>query len=158
MAVREWISDLFRKVGNWTIHWCVCLYSQALQFKENFDEITTYLTESIGNPVRIDYGTGHELSFIAFLLSLFKVGYLKQVEHMGRGSQSGSSTELNDYAATALCILPAYLRLVRHLQTYFRMEPAGSHGVWSLDDFQFVPYIWGSSQLIGMAYFYWYFH
>ncbi|VDK34125.1 unnamed protein product [Taenia asiatica] len=116
---------------------------------EDFDEITTYLTESVGNPVRIDYGTGHELSFIAFLLSLFKVGYLQQTEHMGRGSQRGPSTELNDYAATALYILPAYLRLVRHLQTYFRMEPAGSHGVWSLDDFQFVPYIWGSSQLIG---------
>jgi len=38
---------------------------------------------------------------------------------------------------------------VRRLQTVYRMEPAGSQGVWALDDHQFLPFIWGSSQLIG---------
>ncbi|XP_065163629.1 serine/threonine-protein phosphatase 2A activator-like [Atheta coriaria] len=94
-------------------------------------EVSTYFMESFGNQIRIDYGTGHEISFIMFLCCMFKIGALEPDDKI--------------YAATR--VFNDYLKLVRKLQQTYRMEPAGSHGVWSLDDYQFVPFIWGSSQL-----------
>lgn len=96
-------------------------------------EIVQYLYESFGNPTRIDYGTGHEMAFLMFLCCMFKIGAFKQ----------------NDKVAVVIKVFNRYLEVVRRLQLTYRMEPAGSHGVWSLDDYQFVPFIWGSSQLIG---------
>ena len=48
-----------------------------------------------------------------------------------------------------LVVFDAYMKLVRRLQTNYRMEPAGSQGVWSLDDYQFVAFIWGAAQMVG---------
>ncbi|XP_011506533.1 PREDICTED: serine/threonine-protein phosphatase 2A activator-like [Ceratosolen solmsi marchali] len=96
-------------------------------------EIVQYLLEGFGNATRIDYGTGHEMAFIMFLCCMFKI----------------NAFESSDKTAVGLKIFNRYLEVVRKLQLTYRMEPAGSHGVWSLDDYQFVPFIWGSSQLIG---------
>lgn len=96
-------------------------------------ELAPYLAEAFGSFVRIDYGTGHELNFVAWLGLLYRLGVL------------GSGTPT--YARLALEVFPAYLRVVWHLQDRYSLEPAGSHGVWGLDDYQFVPYILGAAQL-----------
>ena len=99
------------------------------------DELASYLLASVGNPVRIDYGTGHELAFIGFLAALDVHCHF-------------DATELQ---ALGLAVFPEYLALVRTLQRIYSLEPAGSHGVWGLDDYQFLPFLWGSSQLVGSA-------
>lgn len=96
-------------------------------------ELLPYLLDSFGNSTRIDYGTGHELSFIFFLMALFKIEALNK----------------SDELAVGIKVFNQYLNFARKLQVTYRMEPAGSHGVWSLDDYQFMPFIWGSAQLIG---------
>lgn len=40
-------------------------------------ELKAYLLGSFGSAQRLDYGTGHELSFLAFLASLWKLGGAK---------------------------------------------------------------------------------
>ncbi|XP_065558598.1 serine/threonine-protein phosphatase 2A activator-like isoform X2 [Artemia franciscana] len=110
------------------------LLKEALpeKFHSFIPEIRAYIIESFGNSTRIDYGSGHEMAFLMFLCCLFKIeAFLAE-----------------DQTAVVLKVFNSYIDLVRRLQITYRMEPAGSHGVWSLDDFQFVPFIFGSSQLM----------
>ncbi|MBN3272212.1 PTPA phosphatase, partial [Polyodon spathula] len=95
-------------------------------------EVALYLKEAVGNSTRIDYGTGHEAAFAAFLCCLCKIGVLR----------------VDDQLAIVFKVFDRYLKLMRKLQKTYRMEPAGSQGVWGLDDFQFLPFIWGSAQLV----------
>ncbi|CBK21877.2 uncharacterized protein [Blastocystis hominis] len=103
---------------------------------ENFEkckELSGYLEDSFGNSQRVDYGTGHETTFFVFLCCLYKALVLQRSE----------------LPATILLVFPAYLKVCRHLQTVYWLEPAGSHGVWCLDDYQLLPFVFGSAQLIG---------
>jgi serine/threonine-protein phosphatase 2A activator len=96
------------------------------------DELAAYFETSFGNETRIDYGTGHEAQFCLMLHLLEREGVFCE----------------EDYAAVALVAFPAYLSVTRQLQNSYRLEPAGSHGVWGLDDYSFLPFLWGSAQLM----------
>lgn len=103
------------------------------EFKEYAKELSAYLNGSFGNPTRIDYGTGHEARFATFLCALMKVRVLCK----------------EDALAIGFRLFTRYLDLARKIQKTYRLEPAGSQGVWGLDDYQFLPFIWGSAQFMG---------
>ncbi|RTE78209.1 Serine/threonine-protein phosphatase 2A activator 1 [Fusarium euwallaceae] len=100
------------------------------------EEVSSYLLGGFGSVQRLDYGTGHELSFIAFLGCLWKLGYFKDGNTRGEIERE-----------IVLNVIEPYLRVVRKLILTYTLEPAGSHGVWGLDDHSFMPYIFGSAQL-----------
>lgn len=98
-------------------------------------ELRSYLLGSFGSSQRLDYGSGHELSFLAFLGCISKF--------------NGFASEDEDATRRLIVheVMEPYWALVRRLITLYNLEPAGSHGVWGLDDHSFIPYIFGSAQL-----------
>ncbi|KAK7691199.1 hypothetical protein QCA50_006302 [Cerrena zonata] len=95
--------------------------------------IAPYLVTSFGSFSRMDYGTGHETSFALFLLCLTLLRYVDPGPEQDR--------------QLVLVVFVRYLQLCWRLQDVYRLEPAGSHGVWGLDDYSFLGYIFGSAQL-----------
>ena len=108
--------------------------SQSSSEASSQDEISSYFLGSFGSAQRLDYGSGHELSFLAFLGCIWKLGGFN-------ASDSG-----NEERGIVLGIIDPYLNLIRRLIKAYTLEPAGSHGVWGLDDHSFIPYILGSAQ------------
>lgn len=53
-----------------------------------------------------------------------------------------------DYPSLILKVFKKYIFTCRKIQTVYWLEPAGSHGVWSLDDYQMLVFYFGAAQLI----------
>nr|OQO27009.1 hypothetical protein B0A51_07635 [Rachicladosporium sp. CCFEE 5018] len=95
------------------------------------EELKVYLLGGFGSAQRMDYGTGHELSFLVFLGCLWKL----------------SAFRVGEERTIVTGLIQPYLVLMRKLILTYTLEPAGTHGVWGLDDHSFLPYIFGSAQL-----------
>lgn len=132
---RDWLDEMRRLLPR--IH-----YERAIP---DANQVASYLLNSLGDYQRIDYGTGHEAHFLAWLYCL---------AHPATGpflpiKLDGANDEIA--ASMVMLIFAKYLKLMRTLQATYWLEPAGSHGVWGLDDYHFLPFLWGASQLIGMS-------
>ncbi|CDK27408.1 unnamed protein product [Kuraishia capsulata CBS 1993] len=104
--------------------------------EEFVSEAKYYLVGSLGSRNRLDYGTGHELSFLAFVSGLLMCGIIEPEELKG--------TDI-------LTMFGKYYDLVKELILSYTLEPAGSHGVWGLDDHFHLIYILGAAQLVNFS-------
>lgn len=124
MACRDWHEKIEREIPGLLEDLISTHFPSELQCVV---ELRYYLANSFGSATRLDFGTGHELSFLATVAALDMLG----------ASFDGDQV---------LYIFDRYYSLVHRLILSYTLEPAGSHGVWGLDDHFHLAYILGSSQ------------
>lgn len=90
------------------------------------DELTPYLMGAFGSSQRLDYGTGHELSFLAFLGCIWKLGgFTRNASSDGELERSIVLGVIEPYVL--LKRLPRYMFLMEVLQLFASRSPAHSH-------------------------------
>lgn len=136
MACREWHTKLESNINAWMHEYLAPLY-KGDDLDGFINEVEWYLINAFGSKERLDYGTGHELNFLAFITGLWKVGIIPL-----------STVQGDEF----LTMFAHYYNLARRLILTYTLEPAGSHGVWGLDDHFHIIYILGASQLLESSY------
>jgi serine/threonine-protein phosphatase 2A activator len=76
------------------------------------------------------------MAFVVFLFCLSKLNYIQPSE----------------FEFAVRHIFYEYIRFIREIQFLYNLEPAGSHGVWGLDDYHFIPFLLGSAELEGFIF------
>ncbi|KAK6058143.1 phosphotyrosyl phosphate activator protein [Cooperia oncophora] len=145
-SYRKWFDHLQNEMNN------VVTSHLPDEMKPASIELCAYLGDSFGNATRIDYGSGHESCFAIYLLCLYRIGFLTAADHQAVVLRVFVKVSQHLSRSLRQAFMPhhriyRYLHLCRTLQTVYKMEPAGSQGVHSIDDFQFIPFLWGSAQL-----------
>lgn len=146
VAFRDWYDVMLAESDTFTKTLIDTKHDQYRQ------ELLSYLCESFGNKMRIDYGTGHELNFVIFLIGLSS---LTEIEGGDNEDMYITQAKLRNYVVTyrwsiLKLFTDSYLSLCRRVQRKFRLEPAGSRGVYNMDDYQFLPFLLGAAQLVGV--------
>lgn len=98
-----------------------------------FSEAKCYLANAFGLKMRLDYGTGHELLYMAFVGALVRNGVIDWSSVL---------------AEEVISIYSRYFDVARRLILVYNLEPAGLHGVWGLDDHFHLMYILGAAQFV----------
>lgn len=106
--------------------------AELLKEVSEHPDVHEYFVQSFGSWTRIDYGTGHEFNFLAFISALAVLGIVQP----------------EDGPAIVFDVFWGYWDLILAVQKRYNQEPAGSHGAWGVDDYVCLPFVFGSAQLI----------
>jgi serine/threonine-protein phosphatase 2A activator len=106
--------------------------ASILESVSDHPDVAEYFVQSFGSWTRIDFGTGHEFNFLAFITALAVLELIKP----------------EDCKAIVFDVMWAYWDLLLVIQDRYNQEPAGSHGAWGVDDYVALPFVFGSAQLI----------